>query len=108
MHDYIIAEFSDVLPKERYAKCGTAACIAGWTCILSMEDKEPEEIASNLVEHTEAGNFLELTNEQANRLFLPSQWPWRFLDGACDDGKTKTAKIAAARIEHFIKTKGKE
>lgn len=84
-----------------FPKCGTAGCIAGWTCELSKKGhvRRIDWMAKRL---------LGLTTLEARRLFLPDQWPDRFGSGVADDGKKKTAAIAAARIEHFIKTKGKE
>lgn len=88
-----------------FARCGTAACIAGWTCVLAktnLEKKTPQ----NLLD--EAERLLGLTVLEAELLFQPTAWPNKFHAGQVDDGKAKTAKVAAARIEHFIKTKGKE
>jgi hypothetical protein len=87
--------------KRDFARCGTAACIAGWAVLLS---KKGDTV--NLVTGREA---LELPDiETALRLFEPSSWPDKFQDGLDDDGTIKTARVAAARIEHFIKTKGAE
>lgn len=84
-----------------FPKCGTAACVAGWACILSGKDRLDVGMIT-------AQRLLDLTPEQAMRLFEPSKWPEQYEAGTTDDGKNKTAKIAAARIDHFIKTKGAE
>jgi hypothetical protein len=55
-----------------------------------------------------AEEMLGLSNDERSRLFRPWNWPDKFRQGCCGDGSKKTAKIAASRIEHFIKTKGKE
>ena len=84
-----------------FPKCGTAGCIAGWTCELSGKGK---------VKHHDlvAKRLLGLNKRESERLFLPDQWPAEFERGYNDDGRKKTAEVAVARIEHFIKTKGKE
>jgi len=51
---------------------------------------------------------LDITYEQGQRLFYVSAWPNKFGDKFQDSGKKQDARIAAARIEHFIRTKGKE
>ena len=88
--------------KERkFAKCGTAACIAGWTVILA--DREGEGRVGDT-----AKEILGLNDSQHDRLFAPSCWPEKFHQGTTGDGKKRTAEIAAKRIEHFIKTDGEE
>lgn len=90
-----------------FAKCGTAACIAGWTCLLQLKPTETGEFYGvDYFQH--AQELLGLSEAQAEVLFMPDAWPVEFKDGTTDDGKRKTAQVAAARIEHFIKTKGKE
>ena len=91
-----------------YAKCGTAGCIGGWACILELKVKDPHEFWQRHDVAGEARRLLELDYQQEYNLFEPSQWPKQFKRGTSDDGKKKTAQIAVARIEHFIKTKGKE
>lgn len=100
----VLAVDKDGLDENRpFARCGTAACIGGWACIIAK--KEPEHYGDHF---RVARKLLELTSLQASRLFAPSLWPGDFMAGTTDDGKKKTAQIAAARIEHFIKTKGRE
>jgi hypothetical protein len=86
---------------DRFADCGTAACIAGWTLILSGEDTPYSRSAA-------AAKLLGIDHNLAANLFEPSLWPAKFMDGLADDGDAYTAKVCAARIEHFIKTKGAE
>lgn len=89
-----------------WAKCGTAACIAGWACVLKHGEIKARGLGA--LAHGNAAELLELNSEQANRLFLPDEWPEEFNKGFRDDGRKKTAEVAAARIDHFIKTKGRE
>jgi len=86
-----------------YPKCNTAACVAGWACILSGKKVSPNQHLSVL-----ASDILGLDPDQAARLFVPQNWPRQFHAGIRDDGKKETVKTAVARIEHFIRTKGKE
>jgi len=90
------------------APCGTRACIGGWTVILGKKI----DLSTGLQFTAEnnagvASELLGLTDEERNRLFF--YWPEPFLDRSF---KYKTqealAKNAANRIEHFIKTKGRE
>ena len=96
MSDYVkVKKEGDDIGRS-YAKCGTAACVGGCACILSRKE----------VDYQEAKELLGLDMEQAVTLFAPSKWPYRFQGGVSDDGKANTAKIAAARIEYFIKSNG--
>lgn len=88
----------------KFAKCGTAACIAGWAVLL--HDKRItnyDEIARR------ASELLELDEMKSYRLFGATWWPEPF-GSQYRKAKTPTAraKIAAARIEHYIKTEGAE
>jgi hypothetical protein len=84
------------LPKERRISCTTTHCIAGWAQVLSP-DRNCKELAE-----VDAMRLLDIHPEQAMRLFHGCNWPSGY-------GKWRaTAAQAAARIEHFIKTKGAE
>lgn len=96
---------------EEIPNCGTAACIAGWAVALSR-GKTPKQIAR--LEHIpEIGRKeLGISDAQAERLFDASpfgEWPGQFRD-FWQTAKTpiQRARIAARRINHFIKTKGAE
>lgn len=82
-------------------KCGTAACIAGWACILSGET-EP-------IGMSRAEKLLGLDDHGGTRLFVEDCWPDKF-HRRWQQSKTliTRAKIAAERIDHFIATKGRE
>lgn len=82
---------------DRMPECGTVACIGGWAEVLSGNfDNNPEAT-------------LDITQEQASRLFYESHWPAQFRDwDNRGDGSEKTAHRAADRIEHFIATEGRE
>lgn len=88
-----------------FPKCDTAACVAGWTCLLNDRNFPKQD---GISWSNTARELLGITAEQGNRLFVPSLWPKKFLRGIADDGRPSTAKIAAARIEWFIRTKGRE
>lgn len=101
-------------------KCGTACCIAGWATVLNGKRKLAK------VPHTwmaEPGQrALDITDEQAGRLFWTQQWPlyfrdkyWKLSDAALQADLSKRcvfaarlADVACERIDHFIKTDGAE
>lgn len=84
------------LPKEKQISCNTSHCIAGWAQVLSP-NRDCKQYAD-----TDAQRILGLDSYQAYRLFYADAWPKGF-------GKWRaTPAQAAARIEHFIKTKGAE
>jgi hypothetical protein len=97
-------QYGEMLNGRDFAKCGTAACIAGWTLLLNKLDPYFVEAGA----HDTAADLLGINCDQALLLFEPRKWPEKFEKGLNDDGKLSTAKVAAARIEHFIKTKGAE
>jgi hypothetical protein len=85
-----------------FANCGTAACISGWACIITGQ-KRVRDFKSR------GRKILDLNEHQAERLFLPDSWPnefYRAYEHA--NSQKERAKIAAARIDHFIATKGAE
>lgn len=103
------------------AQCGMLGCIAGWTVVLG----QPARRAGLCCDwFNEGRRLLELTSEQANRLFAGFSRPDDYYDDDDDDYdswplafrsryyRAKTARgralVAAERIEHFIKTKGEE
>lgn len=93
--------------------CGTAGCIAGWACLLSGTTFEKASTGG----WKRATKLLGLTSSQAATLFAPpahydngiDSWPKKF-SMKYIKAKTKRGKanVTVARIEHFIKTKGKE
>ena len=102
--------------------CGTAACIAGHVLLgegykLKFEPHpySPKFISpkGHLVDpEIAARRILKLSEGQAERLFKAMQWPGKFGGGWARyndrNPKFNNPKVAAARIEHFIATKGKE
>lgn len=86
--------------------CGTAACIAGWACLLS--GLKPEHVG-----FVQGCAVLGLNDSDAKRLFFATRWPARFRRSDTDiqwanDEIYNDPKVAAARIEHFIATNGEE
>lgn len=88
----------------KYAECGTAACIAGWTCVLTENGLNSyNDIGSR------ATDLLGLTDLQNYRLFYTGSWPERYRKAYYKaTNMTERAKVAARRINAFIKTKGQE
>jgi hypothetical protein len=84
------------LPQGKQVSCGTTHCIAGWAQVLAP-DRNCGQTARD-----DAQRVLALTDNQARRLFYGNEWPKGFGGWRCKPEQ------AAARIEHFIKTKGAE
>jgi len=78
-------------PREdpRYWNCATTHCIGGWAEVI-MDDTDTAE------------KLLNLSEEQATRLFHVDCWPERFFT---EDRWTNTL-VAADRIDFFILTEG--
>jgi hypothetical protein len=96
-----------------FPECGTVGCIAGWGGLLHPIKRVLFE-ASNMFKprfDSDKGwrgyaKMFDLTPTQAERLFEPRAWPVQFRAGTFNDGRRKTAELAAACIDFFIKTDG--
>ena len=119
--------FGDKLDKEAIEAlgeeappCGTVACIAGHVDWMTHPRLFAASVAidrfardDSIVERAakELGlNRFELSQDTyAGRLFFDDEWPKKF-QAAFSKAKTplQRAKVAVKRIEHFIKTNGKE
>jgi hypothetical protein len=92
--------------------CGTAACIAGWTCHVALG--KLETLANTckqmeVVAGREASRLLQITHDERERLFLANRWPEPFASRFYEaKSSAQQAKAAIARIKHFIKTEGRE
>lgn len=84
------------------ADCGSSACIAGWAVFLaSGKRKLPDGGPRSTWD--EAKKLLGLHN--AASLFISDDWPERFRSQYCNAKTPKgRARVAANRIDHFIKT----
>lgn len=76
--------------------CGTAACIAGWACILTDSNKTGDMI-------NRARQLLGLSTSE--RVFYDSSWPEPFKTRYrnCETARGR-ARAGADRIEHLITT----
>lgn len=101
--------------KEKPA-CGTVGCIAGWSVLLtSRQGKTFRQKVSALMGdekpdvETLAIQRLKLTRPQCYRLFYQASWP-QLEKEAFDLAQSATARavITAARIDLFIKSRGRE
>jgi hypothetical protein len=102
--------------------CGTACCIAGQVLLdkgyrprwedagwrareLELGWQEANYFTAPSGRKVHAFNAaqreLGLTREQADRLFLKSEWPYRFW-------LPDSPKLAAERLQHFLDTNGRE
>lgn len=123
-----IAKHPEAFKMESWAEqteCGTAACVAGYACILSgvqpnfserctgEDDRRTATFGENEVCQFKAAELLELTCIQTRRLFFTTYrcdgWPIDYFR-RYDDAKTpeERAAVAVERIHHFIKTEGRE
>jgi hypothetical protein len=97
------------LPKNERPPCGTMACIAGWAVMLA--DGPPAIINDDyyLTVEDRAVEVLGLNEEQVGALFYDPAWPEKYAD-AYENARTprQRARVAARRIDHFIKTNGAE
>ncbi|MGL5881381.1 MAG: hypothetical protein ACRC2V_26925 [Xenococcaceae cyanobacterium] len=96
--DYVIADFDIDYTVPNYP-CGTVACIAGWTVLLSekrlISSSEIENDFSQRSWHKvkrEAMELLDISNKEATWLFVPVD----------DDGNELEDDDAIARFETFI------
>ena len=118
--------FGDKLDKEAIEAlgeeappCGTVACIAGHVDWMTHPRLFAASVAidrfardDSIAERAakELGLGFELSQDTyAGRLFFDDEWPKKF-QAAFSKAKTplQRAKVAVKRIEHFIKTNGKE
>lgn len=90
--------------------CGTQHCIAGYAVAIASPRvwREAEGRRTGLISE-EAQRVLQLTGDQALRLFSPI-WDWlpEKLRLYRHQSPETRARRAVARIDHFIKTKGAE
>lgn len=109
----------EVFIEDRGESCGTVACIAGWTTLLTTKLK-PHQCDEDLMysAFSIARKELSLSISQAQRLFYPwvgqsnddrvETWPKKVWKCYKDGNKEQKAAITAARIDHFIATDGRE
>lgn len=107
--------FSDFINTDRtIPNCGTAACIGGWAIALSKK-LNPANADHFVYCESRAAAFdlarstLGITIPQSIALFRADMWPQPFakppnVDFDSTDSPAHNAKLAARRIEHFIKT----
>jgi hypothetical protein len=97
-----------------FPKCGTVACIGGWAVLLSKKKPsrthyEGFRAAKLLGLNRPHGHLDRVRSTDSERLFFTEAWP---IDFSMKFNRAKTpedrARIAAKRIDHFIKTKGAE
>lgn len=106
VRDYIIAHPDSY---NQGSWCGTKCCIAGHAAVLSgkvSREAVDAEALSAVVDGAQSA--LRLSALQADRLFMdwPDQFPWASASDIPDGAER--SRIAADRINHFIKTKGAE
>ena len=102
--------------------CGTPGCILGWIVALYPLTSEQRAAADEMIDdgiHFRFENFrlaafiLKLDLDAALRLWDHDKWPEKYKEvgrtyGFISNFTRLEARNAARRIEHFIKTDGKE
>lgn len=73
--------------------CGTPSCIAGWAAWLSH--RKPKQMEDSMALFWRAQNYLDLSEDQADRLFLPYNYH-------CEDQYPPSQ--AAATLRHLAET----
>jgi hypothetical protein len=110
------------------AACGTPGCIFGWALALYARRKKSDGGLHGVMIYVKGSELLDLPHlppekaiaqwdeatrqvtppRRADRLFYREYWPEQFKNGWTDLESKEQAVRAAARIEHFIKTNGRE
>lgn len=112
-----------IVPKDEQTRpsCGTACCIGGWAAVengwKSKQYKDEDGDWANLfispngttsrydsVIASAAQKLLDITDEQASRLFYTCSWPEPYKSGADNGTPEYRAANGVARIKHFIET----
>jgi hypothetical protein len=94
--------------------CGTAACIGGWAMAISQGISPREADNMRVFKQSDASRVLGLSLAEGTRLFHVMAWPIDFKSAFIQEedntleGLQARARIAAARIDHFIATNGRE
>lgn len=97
--------FNSTLPDGgRPANCGTACCIGGWAQTIA-QGLTPKEAWNGT--WIDPRILLGLDRDQGCLLFNEELWPKQFKSSP-KAGFVLRAKRAAARIDHFIITNGKQ
>ncbi len=85
--------------QQKYAECGTAACIAGWAVLLhdGREDRSQVNIRERAIE------LLDLERGAEDKLFEVGYWPHDlYLDYRSAKTQRQRAEIAGKVIDRFI------
>ena len=96
--------------RDSRAECGTVGCIAGWVLMLSrpglqesVQDGSYSPFRFSWKE--KATRELRIEDGQAFSLFFEESWPTRYSSKFSKARSNKQrARVAANRIEHFIRT----
>lgn len=95
----------DWIRTDKKSSCGTTSCIAGWVSYL-VKPKEFSTSDCSMYQLTRlAEDSIQIWGQRADTLWYVAYWPDQFHD-AYHSAETpkQRAKVAAERIEHFIKT----
>ncbi len=100
----------DCIPEKRRPPCNTVGCIAGWAVALDkkLTSQQFYKIANIVELGLEALGLKDWF--EGKKLFYPAYWPIKYYNQLqkFNYGTKKYAEVVARRINHFIKTDGKE
>ena len=93
------------IPAEADYSCGAAACMAGWATVLRAAEKGVREVRFTdgkrqfeVQAWIEGREWLDLDEDEADCLFLPSMWPERFQDHGSDVANYDNERLAAVAL----------
>ncbi len=97
------------IPRGTIPNCGTAACIAGWTCAIANGRLPAEQrLFSSGVDFV-AEAALGIDQERGALLFYVREWPYDMQQAWLAATTLEArAQVAAARIDKFVETGGDE
>lgn len=78
-------------------ECGTTACLAGWSCLLGMNLNESaswtwvKKDGRGIHWQEDATRLLDMSYDQADRLFFTTSWPVKYQIIAKEEGEDKAA-----------------
>ncbi len=93
------------IERDNKSSCGTTSCIAGWVAYLVNPEKFSTPACSTDELIRTAAEALDIYGRTADELWYVVHWPNEFIR-KYELAKTprQRAEVAAARIEHYIKT----
>jgi hypothetical protein len=97
---------SSTFVEKKSMACQTTMCIGGWAAHLKGIPFVSEDGSEHYMD------VLELTPDEASRLFFEQNWPgefkWAYRSAEREDNHEAMVGVTNRRIDHFINTNGRE